>query len=236
MSILALILPLVIILIIGTSIIGKLTKHFKLSKRPTKKIILIYIALLIVALAIYPALTSSNTLRITDEEIQQQIKINKTFEQNALVNKLTEDDAKFLVDEWIYTLKGEELYLKQVSPDEYIEKQVIVHWTDAKNQQIEGKVYSTRSILYNMDLTEEIEPTLINWTDHHTLTFQKPENRIEGNIFTDEIVFFPFNKDYISLNANEEVEAQGSTYVVLKVPKHINVQDENGLRMYPPVE
>ncbi|MGE7918888.1 hypothetical protein ACQKM9_08045 [Viridibacillus sp. NPDC093762] len=235
------IMPFVIyslITIIVVRFIFKKAKHFQSTKRLTKLIIVMYIALLVVSVALYPALTSSNSLYLSNENVQKQLKTNKVFEQNALANKLTEEDEKYLVDKWTYTIKGKELYLKQVSPDEYINEQVIVHWTDERKQQIEGKVYKTRSILYNMDLSEKVKPTVISWSDQHTLNFKKPDSyEYEGNLFRDEIGLFPFaNRGFKEFDFDENIGADGSTYVILKVPKYINVIDENGLRMYPPVE
>jgi flagellar basal body-associated protein FliL len=227
-----------LITIIVVRFIFKKAKHFQLTKRPTKIIIGIYIVLLVASVALYPALTSSNSLYLTDEKAKKQLKLNKVFEQNALANKLTEEDEKYLVDKWTYILKGEELYLKQVSPDEYINEQVIVHWTDNRKQQIEGKVYKTRNILSNMDFSEKVKPTMISWSDEHTLNFENPDSyTFEGNLFTDEIGLFPFaNRGFNTFDFDKNIGADGSTYVILKVPKHINVIDENGLRMYPPVE
>lgn len=227
-----------LITIIVVRFIFKKAKHFQLTKRPTKIIIGIYIVLLVASVALYPALTSSDSLYLTDEKVQKQFKANKIFEKNALANKLTEEDEKYLVDKWTYTLKGKELYLKQVSLDEYINKQVIVHWTDERKQQIEGKVYKTRNILYNLDFSEKVKPTVISWSDQHTLNFKKPDPyTLEGNIFTDEIGLFPFaNRGFDAFDFDQKIGVDGSTYVILKVPKHINVLDENGLRMYPEVE
>ncbi|MEK5531926.1 hypothetical protein MKX79_21350 [Viridibacillus sp. FSL R5-0468] len=77
---------------------------------------------------------------------------------------------------------------------------------------------------------------MISWSDQHTLNFKKPDSyEFEGNIFTDEIGLFPFAQSgFDTIDGN--IGADGSTYVILKVPKHINVLDENGSRIYPPVE
>ncbi|MGE7624752.1 hypothetical protein ACQKMD_17360 [Viridibacillus sp. NPDC096237] len=234
-------LPFIIYLFITIIVIRyfyKKAKQLELVKRPTKIIILSYIVLLILSLSIYPAIKSTEFSHLTNAEVQQRINTNKTFVKNALANKLTAEDEKFLVDQWTYTIEGEQLDLELASPDEYIREQVIVHWTDAKNQQIEGKVYAINSVLLNLDLTAKVKSTLIRWTDNHTLNFKKPESvEIKGNLFTDEIGMFPFINSAMEISdADEILERDNSIYVVLKVPKHINVNDVSGLRLYPQAE
>ena len=224
-------LPIVLILLTSFILIGgikKGTKNLSGSLQLKKYMIFTYIVILFMAMLVYELIPNNHLEPLTEEEVQalelENIQLEeaiRNYEENSLTKR-------FMREEWSHKLSGNTLSLGYEGTDPYSIK-FIVEWTEEHNQIIEGKVYRSNFFISGIPFDKLIPLHELYWTGNH-LTVKEPIGKnIEFSEFSNRLVSLP-------ATMNHEVysykNVRGITYIHLKVPKDIEIEDPLGLQIY----
>ncbi|MER2262465.1 MAG: hypothetical protein ABS934_10640 [Psychrobacillus sp.] len=224
-------LPIVLILLISFILIGgikKGTRNINGSLQLKKYFIFTYVVILFMAMLVYELIPNNHLELLTEEEVQalevENIQLEEAL-RNYEENNLTE---RFLIDEWSHELSGNTLSIGYEGTDSYSTR-FVIEWTDAKNQIIEGKVYKSNSIIEDIRLDKIIPLHELYWAGN-SLSVKEPIGiNLEFSEFSNRLVNLPKAS---SGNTYSFKNVRGMTYVHLKVPKHIKIDDALGLQIY----
>ncbi|MFJ7827963.1 hypothetical protein [Psychrobacillus sp. NPDC096623] len=215
--------------IIGVSIVLYLVKkvNFKGKFRFNKIIIIIYFSLLIACGVIYEIIPKEPMVeKLSREELIQLQTENNSFQKSLLKLEENKLNKKFFKEEWSHEVSGNTLSLEYKGNETY-STGVVVEWTDATDQIIEGKIYRSNINVYGLNLDEKIPLHKVEWTGTQ-LVIHEPS--------VQELTFDQFSNKMYSLNQilhdGEIRMVRGKTYIHLKVPKHIEIVDPLGMQMY----
>ena len=224
-------LPIVLILLISFVLIGgikKGTKNLHGSLQLKKYIVFAYIVILFIAMLVYELMPNNHLELLTEEEVQvlevENIELEEAL-KNYEENNLTE---RFLIDEWSHELSGNTLSIGYEGTDSYSTR-FVVEWTDAKNQLIEGKEYRSNFIIEGILLDKIIPLHELYWAGNHLSVKEPIGINLEFSEFSNRLVNLP------KASSGETYSYQnvrGMTYIHLKVPKHIEIDDALGLQIY----
>ncbi|MEK4520589.1 hypothetical protein NSQ95_16940 [Psychrobacillus sp. FSL W7-1457] len=224
-------LPIVLILLISFVLIGgikKGTKNLNGSLQLKKYIIFIYVVILFIAMLVYELIPNNHLEPLTKEEVQvleaENIQLEEAL-RNYEGNNLTE---RFLIDEWSHELSGNTLSIGYEGADSYSTR-FVIEWTDANNQLIEGKVYRSNSIIEGIHLDKIIPLHELYWAGNHLSVKEPIGISLEFSEFSNRLVSLPKAS---SDDTYSFTNVRGMTYIHLKVPKHIEIDDALGLQIY----
>ena len=223
-------LPIVLIIVVALILI----QLFKKRKRPfngsfklKKYIIFTYIVILLMATLVFELIPSNHSDLLKKEEVQELEVENKALEEalkNSETNSLTE---KFLMEEWTQELSGTNLSIGYEGIDTYSTR-FVVEWTDSSDQVVEGKVYRTNTLIFGIPMEEKIPLHMIYWSGNHLVAKEITGQKVEFNKFSNSLTILPNDSNEVFSYEN----VRGVTYIHLKVPKHIEIDDPLGLQIY----
>lgn len=203
----------------------KAAKHMTWNQRINKWIVVTYLGIILAAVIIYEFIPDKSEISTT-KEFQELKNENAEFEEAFLSSKMSELNSKFLVDEWSKELTGDTIDIISSETD-FPNAKVYVEWIDSNEQLVEGKVYRTNISMNRINLNKTIPLSKVVW-EGDKLTIKEPaEQKFEFYRFSDELAFLSLSENRFETN-----NLHGETYILLKVPKHINVVDEMGLQLY----
>ncbi len=202
------------------------TSRINLNRRLYKWIICSYVGILFLAIVVYLFLPRSGNELMTKTEYEAFKKENETFESafsNAEGSKL---DQKFLLENSIQELDGDTL---EVGLQGSSRPKLNIEWTDSKEQAVEVEVYHTNVSVYGINLKGEIPLSTIDWKGNQLIVKEPAQQELKYYQFIDGLVWLSFLEDSPE---REYTLGAGNMYIYLKVPKHINVIDKDGLQFY----
>ncbi|QFG00492.1 hypothetical protein PB01_17720 [Psychrobacillus glaciei] len=207
-------------------VMGSSSKRIILTGRFNKRLISSYVIILLLATVVYGFIPATGYRVVSSKDYQGFKEENEVFEQAFRNNEEGKLDSKFLVEEWTQQLEDDTLEI--IFRGSYkLNLKVHVEWTDSKEQLVEGKVYRTNIIRYELNMTDKIPMSTIQWEDNH-LVITEPQNK--------EVTFYSFSNELgllskeMYLSDYELSWLGGDMYIYLKVPKHMNVIDKDGLQ------
>ncbi|WP_397536789.1 hypothetical protein [Rummeliibacillus pycnus] len=234
----------VVILIVPTLLVLTFAKKYMRGNQKFSKIfILIYSCVLLLSPIVYFLLPNKQDLKVLSKAEQQtEVQKHETFAKDLIQGKLAKY-SKYHLEDWLFEVKGDKLGLKLLDengPYPYV--RVVVEWIQSDSQQVSAYLYRAPFIQYGLDLTNKIQQPTVTWKSNHSLFIQNPKPiKLNNKIITDKIVAFPFgqslfeneNLDYSSeWEAEHEIDLNTSYFLYLKVPKHMDIIDENNMRIY----
>ncbi|MDI2585652.1 hypothetical protein OR571_00420 [Psychrobacillus sp. NEAU-3TGS] len=195
------------------------------AQRSNKWILCIYIVVLLLAVVVYEATQTNGEEALTSKEYTTFINKNNVFQQAFENNEESKLDSKFLIEEWTQELEGDSLEVILNGSDVLMN----IEWTDSKEQLVEAKMYRTYSYMGGINMGKEIPLPTLEVKDNQIILTAIPQKERTYYRFTNELTFF---STVNNLDAREQRRVIGHTYIYLKVPKHINVIDKDGLQFY----
>ncbi|MEK4247224.1 hypothetical protein MKZ20_18175 [Psychrobacillus sp. FSL K6-2684] len=223
-------LPIVLIIVVALILIQlfkKRKRSFNGSFKLKKYIIFTYIVILLMATLVFELIPSNHSNLLKKEEVQDLEAENKALEEalkNSETNSLTE---KFLIEEWTQELSGTNLSIGYEGIDTYSTR-FVVEWTDSSDQVVEGKVYRTNTLIFGIPMEEKIPLHMIYWSGNHLVSKEITGQKVEFNKFSNSLTILPDDSNEVFSYEN----VRGVTYIHLKVPKHIEIDDPLGLQIY----
>lgn len=201
------------------------TKHINWTKRLSKWMLYVYLGILLLAIVAYEFIPTNGDEIVAPKEYTIFKNENKIFQESFENNEESKFDSKFLVEEWTQELEGDTLEIISKGSQFPIER-LNIEWTDSKEQLVEVSMYKTHSYMDGINLGEEIPLSTVEINDNQIiLTAPSPKERTYY-LFSNELSIVN------SLDIWEQRRVIGHTYIYLKVPKHINVIDKDGLQFY----
>lgn len=202
------------------------TRRINWNRRMYTWIICSYVGLTFLAVVVYLFLPRSGNELITKTEYEVYKKENETFESAFSKAEGSKLDQKFLLENWMQEIDGDTL---EVVLNGLSRPKLNIEWTDSKEQTVEVEVYQTNVAIYGINLKEETPLTTIDWEGNQLVIKEPAKQELKFSQFTDGLVWLSFMEDSPE---KEYTLGGGSMYIYLKVPKHINVIDKDGLQFY----
>lgn len=204
------------------------TKHINWTKRANKWIVYIYVIILVVAVIVYVFIPAKGSEILTQKEYTKIKKENEVFLQAFGEKEESKLDPKFLVKEWTQQLEGDTLDIISKGSN-FPTEMLNIEWTDSKEQMVDVKMYRTYSYMNGLNLDGEVPLPTIEMKDDQIILTASPQK---------ELTYYRFSNELASISLMESFDdwkqrgVLGNTYIYLKVPKHINVIDKDGLLFY----
>lgn len=204
------------------------TKHINWTKRLSKWLLYVYIGMLLLAIVAYEFIPANGDEVVASKEYTMFKNENKIFQQAFENNEESKFDPKFLVKEWTQELEGDTLEIIS-NGSNFPTERLNIEWTDSKEQLVEVKMYKTHSYMDGINLGEETRLSTIEIKDDQIILTAPPQKELTYYRFSNELAALSIVD---SLDDREQRRVLGHTYIYLKVPKHINVIDKDGLQFY----
>ncbi|MFJ8064984.1 hypothetical protein ACIQYS_10170 [Psychrobacillus sp. NPDC096426] len=198
------------------------------SQRLNKWVLCIYVGVLLVALVMYELTSSNGDELLAPKEYTMFNYENKVFQQAFENNEESKFNPKFLVEEWTQELEGDTFEIIS-NGSKFPTERLNIEWTDSKEQLVEVKMYKTHSYMDGINLGEEMRLSTVEINDNQMIFTAPSPKELTYYRFSNELLALPIVD---SLDAREQKRVIGHTYIYLKVPKHINVIDKDGLQFY----
>jgi len=198
------------------------------TQRLNKWVLCIYVAILLLAAVVYELIlvNRDEVIPLIDYAMLQSE--NELFLEAFHNNEESKFDPKFLLDEWTLELGGDTLEIIS-NGSNFPTERLNIEWTDSKDQLVEAKMYRTNLYRYGMNLEEEIPVSRVEIKDDQIILTAPPEK---------ELIYYRFSNELEALSIDDSLDywgqrrVPGDNYIYLKVPKHINVIDKDGLLIY----
>lgn len=198
------------------------------TRRLNKWIIFIYVGLLIVSVIVYECIPTEGNKVVGKKTYQLLQNENDAFQRAFENNDESKLDIKFLVEEWTQKLDGDTLEIVSNGSTFPMER-MNIEWTNSKEQLVEVKIYKTNLYKFGVNVREEIPLSRIEMQNDRLIVTAPPQKEVKYYRFSNELVILSIAD---TLNNSEYRRGLGGAYIYLKVPKHINVIDENGSQFY----
>ncbi|GGA41913.1 hypothetical protein [Psychrobacillus lasiicapitis] len=195
------------------------------AQRSNKWILCIYVGVLLLAVVVYEAIQADGEKVYTQKEYATFIDENNVFQQAFEKNEESKFDPKFLIEEWKQQIEGDTLEVILNGSN----VRMNIEWTNSKEQLVEAKMYKTYSYMGGINMEKEIPLPTLEVKDNQIILTAIPQKERTYYRFTNELTFF---STVNNLDSWEQRRVIGHTYIYLKVPKHINVIDKDGLQFY----
>lgn len=225
------ILPLIVLLFliwIFLRLGRNVTKQINWTKRLSKWILYVYVGMLLLAIVIYEIIPTNGDELVSPKEYTIFKNENKIFQESFENNEESKFDSKFLVEEWTQELEGDTLEIISKGSQFPIER-LNIDWIDSKEQLVEVKMYKTHSYMDGINVGEEIPLSTVEINDKQIILTAPSPKELTYYLFSNELSVLSIVN---SLDIWEQRRVIGHTYIYLKVPKHINVIDKDGLQFY----
>ncbi|SES36821.1 hypothetical protein [Psychrobacillus sp. OK032] len=204
------------------------SNRFNWSQRLNKWVLYIYVGILLLAAFVYELISANGDEIVAPKEYTMLKTENKVFQQAFENNEESKFDPNFLVEEWTQELEGDTLEIISIGSN-FPTERLNIEWTDSKEQLVEVKMYKTHSYMDGINLGEEIPLSKIEIKDKQIILKAPPHKELTYYRFSNELAALSIVD---SLDVREQRRVLGYTYIYLKVPKHINVIDKDGLQFY----
>lgn len=195
-----------------------------------KTFILSYLVILLLSAAIFPLLPFKQIEGKMVESDKMIDEIHNDFYES--IGNMEKPDLEKMVLRNSYEIDfaDETLYIS--SEDDGFYTDVIVERRSDLNEKIKVMVYSTPSIVDNIDVTDDMPSFLVDWNNkndgkNNELMLSYPKERYE-------IYFSKFNKEFPITQFTEERSQNdnyfqsyfGHSFLYIEVPENVNVQTE----------
>ncbi|TQR21444.1 hypothetical protein [Psychrobacillus vulpis] len=202
------------------------SKRINWNQRLNKWTISTYVGILLLAVIVYEFIPANGDEVIDKKEYQALSHENNLFEKAFGNNEESKFDSKFLVEEWMEELEGDTLEIISQGST-FPTAKLNIEWTDSKEQFVEVKMFQTNILMNGVNVTGKIPLSTIEW-EKDQLVITAPK--------AGELRYYRFSNELFALSIGDDIIQNrgifGDTYIYLKVPKHINVIDKNGLQFY----
>lgn len=220
---------LIIIIAIIYAGVNAIKKGTFLQKLNLKLVLGIYGALLLVAVGFFyflPIEESLNKVVENKEELAQaeragDLLMNAASEGKKIVEENI--DGVFIKKQWDFPYEGKELEITQVD-EQYSTAFVLVERKDVDDNQVEVTQYYTRTILENIELTDEIAPFTIELEEERLTISDTNVIDIEVGKFAKEFTISQFtSRNGIALFSDAN-RIRGENVLYIRVPKSVEVE------------
>ncbi|MGM0876246.1 MAG: hypothetical protein ACQEWV_16115 [Bacillota bacterium] len=233
--IIATIAPFLIILIIIAvifSIVNAIKKASFFQRLNVKWVLSFYGVLLLVALVLFYVLPNERSLNYIVDNKPELAKAEKASQQLTMATSEGKQIDKENIDgvkvkkRWDFTYEGKKLEITGYD-EQYASGFTLVERKDVNDNKIEVTQYHTRTIIQNIELTNEVGPFIIELAED-TLTIGDP-NDIEFHVgkFDKEFTITQFTEEWsIEDPFSNEEDIWGENVLYIRVPKDVEVNGE----------
>lgn len=202
-----------------------------LQKLNLKLLLGVYGVLLLVAVGLFyflPIEESLNKVVENQEELAQAERAGDLLINAASEGKQIEKeniDGVLIKKQWDFPYEGKLLDITQVD-EQYSTAFILVERKDVEDEQVEVAQYYTRTILENIELTDDIAPFTIELEEERLTISDTNVIDIDVGKFAKEFTISQFtSRNGIDLFSDEN-RIRGENVLYIRVPKNVEVEGE----------
>lgn len=246
LSLVIILVAVLVVVILPILFVLKLAKKYiRCNQKFSKICIILYCCILLLSPIVYFLLPNQQELKtLSKDEQQRKFQVHETLAKDLIRGKI-EKHKTYHVKDWTFNVKGNEVDLKLLNNAENESNsfvRVFVEWTKSDSQKISASLYRLPYVENNLDLSQNIHEPKIIWKDSRTLSIQNPKPfKIHARIITDKLSILPIQNSmfaYENINLPSEwemdhdIDLSTSYFLYLKVPNHMDIVDQDNLRIY----